>query len=80
MEAIAKAVAEKLNRYSNKKLVKFVIPKKGFSSLSAEGGALYDPFADQAFVALKNIWISDRIVGWCGHQSSRICQGSGQSP
>jgi uncharacterized protein (UPF0261 family) len=50
METIAKSVAEKLNEYGNKKLVKFVIPKKGFSSLSAEGGALYDPVADQAFI------------------------------
>jgi uncharacterized protein (UPF0261 family) len=50
MESIAKSVAEKLNQYGNKKLVKFVIPKKGFSSLSVEGGALYDPVADQAFI------------------------------
>jgi uncharacterized protein (UPF0261 family) len=50
METIAKAVAEKLNKYPNKNLVKFIIPKKGFSSLSAEGGALYDPVADKAFV------------------------------
>ncbi len=50
MEAIAKAVAEKLNPYPNKNLLKFVIPQKGFSSLSVEGGALYDPAADKAFV------------------------------
>jgi uncharacterized protein (UPF0261 family) len=50
METIAKAVAEKLNKYQNKNLVKFIIPKKGFSSLSAEGGALYDPIADQVFI------------------------------
>ncbi len=54
METIAKAVAEKLNQYENKKLVKFIIPRKGFSSLSVEGGALYDPESDQVFVeALK---------------------------
>jgi uncharacterized protein (UPF0261 family) len=47
---IAKAVAEKLNKHSNKKLVKFVIPTKGFSSLSVEGGALYEPDTDKAFV------------------------------
>ncbi|MEW6375966.1 MAG: Tm-1-like ATP-binding domain-containing protein [Thermodesulfobacteriota bacterium] len=61
METVAKAVAEKLNRYPNKNLVKFIIPKKGFSSLSVEGGALYDPAADKAFVeALRkylNPWI-----------------------
>jgi uncharacterized protein (UPF0261 family) len=50
METVAKAVAEKLNQYPNKNLLKFVIPQKGFSSLSVEGGALYDPVADQAFV------------------------------
>jgi len=50
METIAKEVAGKLNQYQHKKLVKFVIPKKGFSSLSVEGGALYDPPSDEAFV------------------------------
>jgi len=50
METIAKAVAEKLNQYPNKNLLKFIIPQKGFSSLSVEGGALYDPVADKAFV------------------------------
>jgi uncharacterized protein (UPF0261 family) len=54
METVAKAVAEKLNQYPNKNLLRFVIPNKGFSSLSVEGGALYDPVADKAFVdALK---------------------------
>ncbi|OGP92076.1 MAG: hypothetical protein A2157_20060 [Deltaproteobacteria bacterium RBG_16_47_11] len=51
IETIAKAVAEKLNQYPNKNLVKFIIPRKGFSSLSVEGGALYDPITDEAFVA-----------------------------
>ena len=50
MQAIARAVAEKLNKHENKKLVKFMIPTKGFSSISVEGGALYDPVCDQAFV------------------------------
>jgi uncharacterized protein (UPF0261 family) len=55
METVAKAVAEKLNQYPHKNLVKFIIPQKGFSSLSVEGGALYDPIADKAFVeALRN--------------------------
>lgn len=49
MEMIAKAVSEKLNQYKNKKLVKFIIPRKGFSSLSVEGGPLYDPEVDQVF-------------------------------
>jgi len=50
METIAGAVAEKLNEHENKKLVKFVIPTRGFSSLSVEGGALYDPVSDRAFI------------------------------
>jgi len=50
METVAKAVADKLNQYPNKNLLKFIIPQKGFSSLSVEGGALYDPVADKAFV------------------------------
>jgi uncharacterized protein (UPF0261 family) len=50
MQMIARAVAEKLNKHENKKLVKFIIPTKGFSSISVEGGALYDPVSDKAFV------------------------------
>jgi uncharacterized protein (UPF0261 family) len=50
MKTIANAVAEKLNTHENKKLVKFIIPGRGFSSLSVEGGALYDPVSDQAFI------------------------------
>jgi len=50
MKTVAKAVADKLNQYRNKNRVKFIIPRKGFSSLSTEGGALYDPEADQTFV------------------------------
>jgi uncharacterized protein (UPF0261 family) len=50
VQTIARAVAEKLNKHKNKKLVKFVIPTRGFSSLSVEGGALYEPDTDKAFV------------------------------
>jgi uncharacterized protein (UPF0261 family) len=50
LQLIAKEVADKLNRYENKKLVKFVVPSKGFSSLSVEGGALHDPVSDRAFI------------------------------
>ena len=49
MEFIAAAAAEKLNQYIRKKRVKIVIPLRGFSSLSAEGGPLYDPLSDKAF-------------------------------
>ena len=57
MQTIARAVAEKLNKYKDKKLVKFVVPTKGFSSLSVEDGALYDPDSDKAFIGelIKNL-------------------------
>ena len=50
MATTAKGVAERLNQYQNKKFVTFMIPKKGFSSLSVEGGALHDPTSDRAFL------------------------------
>ncbi|MGQ9647772.1 MAG: Tm-1-like ATP-binding domain-containing protein [Thermodesulfobacteriota bacterium] len=50
MKTVAKAVAEKLNQYREKSRVKFIVPQKGFSSLSTEGGALHDPEADRVFV------------------------------
>jgi uncharacterized protein (UPF0261 family) len=50
VQTTARAVAEKLNKHRNKKLVKFVIPTRGFSSISVEGGALYDPETDRAFI------------------------------
>jgi uncharacterized protein (UPF0261 family) len=53
-QMIAREVAEKLNQSPNKKMIKFVLPTKGFSSISVEGGALYDPESDRAFIdALK---------------------------
>ena len=54
METIASVAAERLNRYNHKARVKVIIPLKGFSSLSVEGGPLYDPASDEAFrVTLK---------------------------
>ncbi|MEE9612055.1 MAG: Tm-1-like ATP-binding domain-containing protein [Desulfatiglandales bacterium] len=50
MQTIAHEVAEKINKHKNKELVRFVVPRKGFSSLSLEGGALYDPVSDQTFI------------------------------
>ena len=50
MKTIARETAERLNRHPNKKMVKFIIPVKGFSSISVEGGALHDPDSDRAFV------------------------------
>jgi len=50
IHTIVQAVAEKLNKHQDKKLVKFVIPTQGFSSISVKGGALYDPDLDRAFI------------------------------
>jgi len=50
MKEIARAVAEKMNRHRNKSLLKFIVPTLGFSSLSVEGGALYEPASDKAFI------------------------------
>jgi uncharacterized protein (UPF0261 family) len=57
MQTIARAVADKLNKYKDKKLVRFVVPTKGFSSLSVEGGVLHDPASDNAFIdeLIKNL-------------------------
>jgi uncharacterized protein (UPF0261 family) len=50
VRTIAQEVSGKLNPHKNKKLVKFVVPTKGFSSLSVEGGALCDPVCDRVFI------------------------------
>jgi uncharacterized protein (UPF0261 family) len=50
LHTIAQAVAEKLNTHKDKRLVKFVIPTQGFSSISVKGGALYDPDLDRTFI------------------------------
>jgi uncharacterized protein (UPF0261 family) len=52
MEYVASAAAEKLNRYDHKERVKVMIPTKGFSSLSVEGGPLCDPDSDKVFAAV----------------------------
>jgi len=60
LKTIAKEVSDRLNKHTNKKLVKFVVPIKGFSSLSVEGGSLYEPESDRAFLdALKENLDSD---------------------
>jgi uncharacterized protein (UPF0261 family) len=50
MKLIARETAKKLNARPDKKLVKVIIPLKGFSSLSVENGPLYDPNSDKAFI------------------------------
>ena len=46
---IASSVAERLNHFHHKERVKIIIPLRGFSSLSVEGGPLYDPASDKMF-------------------------------
>lgn len=52
MELVAEAVAQRLNQHPRKDLVFFLVPLKGFSSLSVEGGPLHDPEADLHFLSV----------------------------
>jgi uncharacterized protein (UPF0261 family) len=61
MELIAKEVAQRLNKHPRKESVKFLVPLKGFSSLSVEGGPLHDPEADYAFVKCLRENLSEEI-------------------
>ena len=61
MAMVAAAVAGKLNKHKNPKLVKFVIPSKGFSSLSVEGGQLYAPEIDKVFADTLRECLSPEI-------------------
>jgi uncharacterized protein (UPF0261 family) len=61
MMLLGTAVAERLNRYNQKELVKVLIPRKGFSSLSAEEGPLFDPVADEMFARTLRRWLDHRI-------------------
>ena len=49
LEYITSAAVERLNLYRNKERVKIMVPLRGFSSLSIEGGPLYDPETDRMF-------------------------------
>jgi uncharacterized protein (UPF0261 family) len=61
MVQVGMAAADKLNRYSQKDLVKVLIPRKGFSSLSAEDGPLFDRVADEAFAKTLRGRLDPRI-------------------
>jgi uncharacterized protein (UPF0261 family) len=61
MQYVATKAAKRLNEYRNKARVKVVIPMRGFSSLSVEGGPLYDPDSDKAFAAGLKKHISPEI-------------------
>ncbi|MBW1782380.1 MAG: Tm-1-like ATP-binding domain-containing protein [Deltaproteobacteria bacterium] len=51
METIAREVADRLNGQPNRKMIKFVVPTTGFSSLGVEGAALHDPVSDNTFIS-----------------------------
>jgi uncharacterized protein (UPF0261 family) len=78
MESVARVVAEKLNRHGEKRLVKFLIPTRGFSSLSGEGGVLYDPEADQAFIdeLKKNLDPDIGVIEIDAHINTREFSGA----
>jgi uncharacterized protein (UPF0261 family) len=61
MQTIAQEVAKELNQSKNKNLVKFILPARGFSSLSVEGGALYEPASDKAFIEALKKSLDDEI-------------------
>ncbi len=61
MRTIAQEVANRLNQSKNKKLIKFILPTEGFSSLSVEGGALYEPESDMAFIDTLKKSLDDEI-------------------
>ncbi|MBW1804195.1 MAG: Tm-1-like ATP-binding domain-containing protein [Deltaproteobacteria bacterium] len=55
MKLIAQEMAKRLNGHPDKKLLKILIPIRGFSCQSVEEGPLYDPVSDRAFIeALEN--------------------------
>jgi uncharacterized protein (UPF0261 family) len=61
VQMVARAVAEKLNKHPRQELVKFIIPNRGFSSLSVEGGALYEPETDRSFISELRKSLDPRI-------------------
>ncbi len=61
MEEVAFSAAEILNRYSHKERVKVIVPLRGFSSLSVEGGPLYDPDSDKVFTATMKKCLNPEI-------------------
>jgi len=50
MRLVATTVAQRLNKHPNKKLVKFLVPTRGFSVPGAPGGPLHEPETDREFV------------------------------
>jgi uncharacterized protein (UPF0261 family) len=56
---VARILADKLNKAIGP--VKFLVPRKGWSSASREGEALFDPQADRVFVATLGSYLKPEI-------------------
>ena len=50
MKSLGHEVVKRLNSREYKRMVKFLLPLKGFSALGTAGGILHDPDSDQAFI------------------------------
>jgi uncharacterized protein (UPF0261 family) len=50
MRLVAREVAKRLNAHPNRRLVKFLVPTRGFSVPGSPGGPLHEPDTDRAFV------------------------------
>jgi uncharacterized protein (UPF0261 family) len=61
LEYITSSAAERLNLYQHKERVKVIVPSRGFSSLSVEGGPLYDPEADEMFANTLKKYLDPEI-------------------
>lgn len=59
LKEIAAAVAEKLNK--SRGPVAFLIPTRGWSSLSVEGSVLHDPDADAVFAPVLKAQVEEKI-------------------
>jgi uncharacterized protein (UPF0261 family) len=61
MRHIAKQTATQLNKSKAPHLVKFIVPMRGFSSVSIQGSALYNPDADRAFIESLKVSLDKTI-------------------
>jgi uncharacterized protein (UPF0261 family) len=50
MREVARVVADRLNHHPDRRLVRFLIPRRGFSVPGAPGGPLHEPETDREFV------------------------------
>jgi len=60
LRLVAKVIADKLNKAKGP--VKFLVPLRGWSSLSVEGGPLYDPEGDNVFIGELKKYLKAEII------------------